>query len=157
VTDKALRDQLAAALAWEDAHAGLEQIVDGVPADKWGAAASDLPYTLWQLLEHLRLAQRDILDFCRNPRYSQPRWPDDYWPKEPAPPIAEAPAASIAEFLRDREALAALARDVSVDLFARIPHGTGQTYLRQLLLAADHTSYHLGQMVVVRRALGIWQ
>jgi uncharacterized damage-inducible protein DinB len=157
VTDQALREQLADALAWEDAHAGLEQIVDGVPADRWGAVASGLPYTLWQLLEHVRLTQHDILDFSRNPRYRQPRWPDDYWPKEPGPPTVEAVAESIAAFLRDREALAALARDQRVDLFARIPHGTGQTYLRELLLAADHTSYHLGQMVAVQRALGIWQ
>jgi uncharacterized damage-inducible protein DinB len=157
VTDQALRDQLAAALAWEDAHAGLEQIVDGIPADKWGAEAPGLPYTLWQLLEHVRLTQHDILDFCRNPRYSQPRWPDDYWPKEPAPPTAEAATGSIAAFLQDREALAGLARDETVDLFARIPHGTGQTYLRQLLLAADHGSYHMGQMVAVQRVLGIWQ
>ena len=144
-------------LGWEDAHAGFEQITEGVPADKWGALAPGLPYSLWQLLEHLRLAQHDILDFCRNPAYTQPRWPEDYWPGEPAPPAAGAPAASIASFLEDRQALIALARDESVDLVARIPHGTGQTFLRELLLVADHTSYHLGQMVVVRRALGLWE
>ncbi|CAN5706920.1 DinB family protein [soil metagenome] len=157
MSDRALRDHVAALIGWEDAHAGLEQVVDGVPPDQWGAPAPGLPYTLWQLLEHLRLTQHDILDFCRNPGYTQPRWPEDYWPAEPAPPDDGAAARSIAAFREERQTLAALAGDEDLDLFARIPHGTGQTYLRELLLVADHTSYHLGQMVVVRRALGIWE
>jgi uncharacterized damage-inducible protein DinB len=156
VSDKALRDHVAALIGWEDAHAGLDRIVEGVPADKWGAAAPGLPYTLWQLLEHLRLTQYDILDFCRNPGYNQPRWPEDYWPAESDQPTPDAVAGSLAAYRQDREALTALALNRKVDLFARIPHGTGQTYLRELLLVADHTSYHLGEMVVVRRALGIW-
>jgi uncharacterized damage-inducible protein DinB len=156
MSDGALREQLAALLQWEDAHAGIDRIVDGVPADRWSASASGLPYTLWQLLEHLRLAQHDILDFCRNPGYAELRWPEDYWPPAGAAPNPGEVAASLAALREDREALAAMARDDRVDLFARIPHGTGQTYLRELLLAADHTSYHLGQMVAVRRALGIW-
>jgi uncharacterized damage-inducible protein DinB len=157
VSDHALRDQLSQLLRWEEAHAGIDQIVDGVPAEKWGTRAPGLPYTLWQLLEHLRLVQYDILDFCRNPGYAQPRWPEDYWPRESIRPTAAAVARSLAAFRQDREALAALALDESVDLFARIPHGTGQTYLRELLLVADHTSYHLGQMVAVRRGLGLWE
>jgi uncharacterized damage-inducible protein DinB len=157
VSNQALREQVAALLSWQDAHAGLEQIVDGVPAGKWAAPATGLPYTLWQLLEHLRLAQYDILDFCRNPAYAQLRWPEDYWPKESDEPTTEAVAGSIAAFRRDRDALAALALDRKLDLFAPIPHGTGQTYLRELLLVADHTAYHLGQMVAVRRSLGIWE
>jgi uncharacterized damage-inducible protein DinB len=156
MSDKALRDHVAALIRWEDAHAGLDQIVDGVPADKWGAAAPGVPYTLWQLLEHLRLTQNDILEFCRNPEYTERRWPEDYWPKESDQPTADGVGGSLTAYRQDREALAALALDRKVDLFARIPHGTGQTYLRELLLVADHTSYHLGQMVVVRRALGIW-
>jgi uncharacterized damage-inducible protein DinB len=156
MSDQALREQLARLLGWEDAHASLERIVDGVPAEKWGAAAAGLPYTLWQLLEHLRLSQYDILDFCRNPAYTEQRWPEDYWPRAGSPPSAEAVTESIAAFWRDRQALESMAKDRGVDLFAPIPHGTGQTYLRQLLLVADHTAYHLGQMVVVRRALGIW-
>lgn len=157
MSHRALRDHVAALIGWEDAHAGLDQIVDGVPTDKWGAAAPGLPYTLWQLLEHLRLTQYDILDFCRNPGYTHQRWPEDYWPKESEAPSADAVAGSIEAFRRDREALTALALDEKVDLFAPIPHGTGQTYLRELLLVADHTSYHLGQMVAVRRMLGIWE
>jgi uncharacterized damage-inducible protein DinB len=156
MNDQTLREQVAHLLGWEDAHAGLERIVDGVPLDKWSATAPGLPYTLWQLLEHLRLSQYDILDFCRNPGYTEQHWPEDYWPKAGSPPDAGAVAESVAAFRRDRETLEAMARDRSVDLFARIPHGTGQTYLRELLLVVDHTAYHLGQMVVVRRALGIW-
>jgi len=157
MNDKALREHVAALIRWEDAHPGIDRAVEGVPADKWGAAPPGLPHTLWQLLEHLRLVQYDILDFCRNPGYTELRWPEDYWPKGSEEPTADAVAGSIAAFRHDREALTALALDRKTDLFARIPHGTGQTFLRELLLVADHTSYHLGQMVVVRRSLGIWE
>lgn len=156
MSDRALREQLAALLQWEDAHAGLDRIVQGVPQDRWAASAPGLPYTLWQLLEHVRLAQHDILDFCRNPNYAELRWPDDYWPPAEAVPTPADVSASLAALREDREALMAMARDTTIDLFARIPHGSGQTYLRELLLVADHTSYHLGQMVVARRALGTW-
>lgn len=156
MNDGALRQQLAALLRWEDAHASVDRVVDGVPLDRWSANAPGLPYTLWQLLEHVRMAQHDILDFCRNPGYTELRWPDDYWPPSGASPTAEDVSATLAALREDRDALAAMALDPGLDLFARIPHGTGQTYLRELLLVADHTSYHLGQMVVVRRALGIW-
>lgn len=156
MSDQALREHLVAVLHWEDAHAGLDRIVDGIPPDRWGAIAPGLPYTLWQLLEHVRLAQHDILDFCRNPGYTALRWPEDYWPPASARPAAEEVAGSLAALREDRDALMAMARNPELDLFARIPHGAGQTYLRELLLVADHTSYHLGQMVAVRRALGIW-
>ncbi len=156
MSDGALREQLASLLQWEDAHAGLDRVVEGVPQDRWAAKAPGLPYTLWQLLEHIRLAQHDILDFSRNPDYAELRWPDDYWPSADTAPTADEVAAYLAALRQDREALMAMARDPALDLFARIPHGSGQTYLRELLLSADHTSYHLGQMVVVRRALGIW-
>jgi uncharacterized damage-inducible protein DinB len=156
MSDRALREQLAAVLRWEDAHASVDRVVEGVPQARWSAAAPGLPYTLWQLLEHIRLAQHDILDFCRNPGYAELRWPDDYWPPAGATPSPDEVSASIAALREDREALAAMALDSRIDLFTLIPHGTGQTYLRELLLAADHTSYHLGQMVAVRRALGIW-
>lgn len=156
MSDRALREQLVALLGWEDAHPGIDRIVEGVPADRWSASAPGLPYTLWQLLEHIRLAQHDILDFCRNPGYTELRWPDDYWPPASDIPSSAQVEDSLAALRQDRDALAALARNPEVDLFARLPHGTGQTYLRELLLVADHTSYHLGQMVAVRRALGIW-
>jgi uncharacterized damage-inducible protein DinB len=156
MSDRALREQLAALLRWEDAHAGLDRIAEGVPHDRWTAAAAGLPYTLWQLLEHLRLAQHDILDFCCNPGYAELRWPEDYWPPAGAAPGPRDVASTLTALRQDRDALIGLALDPSVDLFAPIPHGTGQTSLRELLLVADHTSYHLGQMVAVRRALGIW-
>lgn len=157
MSDAALREQLGRLLAWEDAHAGFEASVTDVPAEQRGVQPAGLPYSLWQLLEHLRRTQHDILDFCVNPAYVEPEWPADYWPPTPAPPSAEAWDDSIRQFLSDRQALQELARDPSVDLFARIPHGQGQTYLRELVLAADHSAYHVGEMVVVRRLLGVWR
>jgi uncharacterized damage-inducible protein DinB len=157
VSDRALREHVAALIGWEDAHTGLDRVVEGIPAGQWSAPAPGLPYTLWQLLEHIRRTQYDILDFCRNPGYAQPRWPEDYWPPASERPSAAAVAKSLAAYRDDREALTAMALDRSLDLFARIPHGTGQTYLREFLLVADHTAYHLGQMVAVRRVLGIWE
>ena len=153
---KALRAQLVTYLDWHDAHADFDAAVDGVPADKRGIAPSGLPYSLWQLVEHLRIAQHDILDFCVNPTYEEMQWPDDYWPKSPVPPTAAAWDESIAAYRRDREAMQTLARNPDIDLFAKIPHGSGQTYVREILLVVDHASYHIGQMVLVRRLLGIW-
>ena len=151
-----LRDHLARLLDWQDAHATYDAAVADVAPEMRGRQPEGLPHSLWQLVEHLRITQRDILDFCRDADYREPRWPDDYWPAEAAPPSAEAWEESLAAFRTDREVLKALAVDPGVDLFARIPHGTGQTYLRELLLVADHTSYHVGQIVLVRRLLGIW-
>jgi hypothetical protein len=105
----------------------------------------------------MRISQHDILDFCVNPEYEERRWPQDYWPAAAEPPDAASWDASVAGFRRDREALGRLAEDAAVDLFARIPHGSGQTYLRELLLVADHTAYHVGQLVVVRRCLDAWR
>jgi uncharacterized damage-inducible protein DinB len=151
-----LRTQLQKLLDWQDAHVGFDAAFDDVPPTLRGAEPDGVPYSLWRLLEHLRLAQHDILEFCRNPSYVELKWPDDYWPSTIAPPSADAWDASIVGFRRDREALKQLAVDPAIDLFAAIPHGSGQTYLRELLLVADHTAYHVGQAVVVRRALGIW-
>ncbi len=154
--DAALRDHVSRVLAWQDAHGTFESAVDGIPASHRGRVAQGLPYSPWQLLEHLRITQHDILDFCRNPNYQEMRWPDDYWPTSPAPPSDSAWDESVRRFTEDRAAMQALAADHSVDLFAPIPHGSGQTYLREILLVADHTSYHVGQLIVVRRLLGIW-
>ena len=154
--EAALRDHLSRALAWRDAHGTFEAAVGGVPPSHRGRAPQGLPYSPWQLLEHLRITQHDILDFCRNPNYVELHWPDDYWPVSAAPPSASAWEESVRRFIEDRAAMQALAADRSVDLFAAIPHGSGQTYLREILLVADHTSYHVGQLIVVRRLLGIW-
>lgn len=155
--DASLRAQLRKILDWEDAHVGFDTAVEGIPEALRGIATEGLPYSPWQLVEHLRLAQRDILEFCRNPAYVEGRFPDDYWPPSAVPPTPAAWDESVAGFRRDREALKQLAADVTIDLFERIPHGTGQTYLRELLLVADHNAYHVAQLIAVRRCLGIWK
>ena len=154
--DSALRQHLARVLAWEDAHASFEASVKDIAPEHRGAVPPGLPWSAWQLLEHLRIAQHDILDFCRNPNYRDMKWPDDYWPSSPQPPSDTAWDESIRKFLADRKSVQALAADKTIDLGARIPHGSGQTYLRELLLVADHNGYHVGQIVLVRRLLGIW-
>lgn len=154
--DDALRTQLRGLLDWKDAHVNFDAAIDGIPPDVRGRQADGLPYSPWQLLEHMRIAQHDILDFCRNAAYVEKKWPEDYWPKSPAPQNTAAWQQSVAAFRRDREALKQLVADPKVDLFAKIPHGTGQTYLREALLIADHNAYHLGQLVAVRRLLGVW-
>jgi uncharacterized damage-inducible protein DinB len=154
--DTSLRDYLARALSWAEAHTSLEDATADLPANLRGRAPNGLPYSPWQLLEHIRISQHDILDFCRNPGYREMKWPDEYWPSVPEPPSDGAWDESLRRIREDREGLEALARDPSVDLAARIPHGTGQTYLREILLVIDHTAYHLGELIVVRRLLGAW-
>ena len=155
--DAPIREQLARLLGWEDAHVGFDTAIADIAPDFRGSQPSGLPYSPWQLLEHLRLTQRDILEFCRNPNYQELEWPAAYWPSSPAPPSAAAWEQSVRQFQEDRQGLQQLAADLTVDLADRIPHGTGQTYLRELVLAADHSAYHIGELVVVRRLLGIWK
>lgn len=154
--DESLRKHLRKLLDWEDAHVSFDTAVEGIPPAVRGVAPDGLPYSPWQLIEHLRLTQRDILDFCRNPAYVEPS-PEDYWPSTAMPETTAAWEESVAGFRRDREGLKQLAADAGVDLFERIPHGAGQTYLRELLLVADHNAYHVAQLVAVRRCLGIWK
>jgi hypothetical protein len=150
-----LRDHLAGVLDWGEAHVTFEASVDGIGPAHRGVVPPGVPYSVWQLVEHLRIAQHDILDFCVNPRYKAMNWPDDYWPRDPAPPSEAAWDESIAGCVRDREAMQRIARE-QPDLTAAIPHGSGQTYLREILLVADHNAYHVGQILLVRRLLGIW-
>ena len=154
----AFRDHLVRVLDWEEAHVGFDKAVDGIPHDKRGARAEGFEHSPWQLLEHLRIAQEDILDFCVNANYEhRMKWPDDYWPKNPAPPNDKAWTDSIASYTRSREDLKRLAREVA-DLTAKVPTGKAtHTYLRAILLVADHAAYHVGQLVAVRRALGVWK
>lgn len=153
-----LRAHLARALDWTEAHAGFDKAVEGLPAGARGARPPGFEHSPWQLLEHLRLAQKDLLDFCVNPKYVHDlAWPDDYWPKHPEPPAATAWDESVKAFKADREALGRMVRDASLDLSAVVPTGKGpQTYLRAILLVIDHNAYHVGQLVAVRRALGHW-
>jgi uncharacterized damage-inducible protein DinB len=153
----ALRAHLVRLLDWEEAHAGFDKAVAGLPVDKRGALAPGFEHSPWQLLEHLRIAQADILDFSVNPSYVHERtWPDDYWPKAPAPPDATAWDTSIAHYKADLEAMKELVRK-QPDLSARVPTGKDdQTYLRSIFLVADHGAYHVGQIVAVRRALDAW-
>lgn len=155
--ERSLRTHLRKLLDWEDAHAGFDAATRGIPPKLRGKAPKGLPHSPWQLLEHLRRCQWDILDFCRNPGYVEVKSMAEYWPESAAPPSAAAWKRSIAEVRRDRAALEKMAEDEHCDLFAKIPHGTGQTILRELLLVADHNAYHVGQLVLVRRLLGIWK
>lgn len=154
----ALRTHLARLLEWEEAHVGFDKAVAGIPDGVRGALVAGFEHSPWQLLEHVRLAQKDLLDFAVNPQYVHAlEWPGDYWPRDAAPPDATAWDESIDAFKADRARLIQLAQDPTVDLFATVPTGTGpQTCLRAILLVADHNAYHLGQLVAVRRALGIW-
>ena len=152
-----VREHLRKVLNWQEAHVGFDAAVAGIPPSSRAEKPAQLPYTPWQLVEHLRITQHDILDFCRNPKYEEIKWPDDYWPSSAAPPSDAAWDKSLEQFRKDREAMQQLAADPSIDLTARIPHGNGQTYLREILLVADHTAYHIGELVVVRRLLGIWK
>jgi hypothetical protein len=153
-----LREALVKLLDWEEAHIGFDKAVAGLTPEQRGARAPGFEHSPWQLVEHLRLAQKDILDFCLNPAYvHELTWPDDYWPADPAPPSPRAWEDSIADFHADRERLEAMIRNNEIDLFALVPTGKkNQTYLRACLLVADHNAYHVGQLVAVRKALGIW-
>jgi uncharacterized damage-inducible protein DinB len=148
---------VASSLDWEQAHAKLENVVKGLAAPLRGERPAGYPHSAWELLEHIRITQHDLLDFCQNPDYEEKlEWPRDYWPLTPAPPTADAWDKSIASCARDREALGRFTTESKIDLTTKIPHGTGQTYLRTILVAVDHASYHIGQIVSVRRLLGAW-
>ena len=156
-TDKALRDHVLYLLKGGGAHVDFEQAIKGIPVELRGKRPKGAPHSPWEILEHMRLAQWDILDFSRNPNYAERKFPDDYWPKSPAPPNAAAWTKSIRAFRGDLEAMCQLVADESIDVFAKIPHGEGQTILREALLVADHNAYHLGQLVLARRLLGAWK
>jgi len=152
-----LREQLIKLHDWQDAHVSFDTAVEGIPPSLQGVRPEGLPYSPWELLEHLRLTQSDILNFCRNPDYHSPKWPDEYWPKTTAPPTPNDWQQSITAFRTDRQSLQGLIADPTLDLYAKIPHGEGQTYLREVLLVADHSAYHVGELVAVRRLLGVWK
>lgn len=154
--EKSLRHWLDWLLEGGGAHATFDHAVSGLPPKLRGQKAPGLPHTAWQLLEHMRLAQWDILDFSRNPKYRPMPWPEDYWPKTEGPP-AGAWEKSVRQFRADLAAMRKLVSNPKTDLHAPLPWGEGQTLLREALLVADHNAYHVGQLVLVRRALGAWK
>ncbi len=152
--DKALREQLVRLLDWDSAHARFDDAVNDFPAELRGKRPAGAPHSAWELLEHLRITLWDILEFSRDAKHVSPDFPSGYWPDGEAPPNAKAWDESVAAYRRDLRALADLTMDESIDLYARIPHGDGQTVLREIVLAADHNAYHVGQLMMVRRTLG---
>ena len=155
--DKALRQHLIKLLNGGEAHADFDQVIEDFPAELRGKTPKGAEHSPWKLLEHLRIAQWDILEFSRNPEYKAMEWPKDYWPETDAPPDAKAWDKSVDAFREDLKAMCDLVEDEKTDLFAKIPHGDGQTILREALVLADHNSYHLGQMLLLRRLLGAWK
>jgi hypothetical protein len=155
--DKQLRQQLAKALDWHEAHADLPAATASFPAELRGKVPQGLPHSAWQLLEHIRITLWDIYEFCRNPRHKSPEWPEGYWPKTPAPPNESAWKHSIEAIHEHHEGMRKLINDPKHDLLAPLPGGSGQTLFREALLIADHNAYHLGQLVLVRKALDAWK
>ena len=154
--DLSLRQHLIELLQGGGAHAKFDDVVKNIPEGLRGRKPAGLPHSLWMLLEHLRIAQLDILDFSRNPKHVSPEWPEGYWPKKETPPTTAAWNDSIKKFQADLTALQDLVKNPKTDLFAKLPWGDGQTILREALLVADHNAYHLAQMVDVKRLLGAW-
>ena len=154
--DQALREHVVYLLQGGGAHAKFEDVVTDVPAEVWGKKVDGLPHTLWMLLEHIRIAQWDILEFSRDAKHVSPKWPKGYWPKSESPANAAAWNESIKTVRADLKATEELVENPKTDLFAKLAWGDGQTVLREALLVADHNAYHLAQMVDLRRLLGAW-
>ena len=155
--DKPVRDHLVKLLKGGQAHATFDDAVKALPAALRGKRPRGAEHSPWEILEHMRIAQRDILDFSINPQYKTMKWPDDYWPKTPAPPNASSWEKSVKSFRDDLSAVKKLVSDPKNYLFKKIPWGEGQTILREALLVSNHNSHHLGQLIDVRRTLGIWK
>lgn len=146
-----LRTQLVDAMRGHHAHIDFDSAIKDFPVEAYGAKAAGIPHTAWQLLEHLRLAQHDILEFSRNSKHKSPPWPEGYWPKSDAPPDAKAWDRSVKAFQKDAKEMEDLVKSVDEDLFKPFEHGDGQTLLREALLIATHNSYHLGQLMLVKK------
>jgi len=155
-TDEALREHLLNLLSGGGAHLSFDQAIADLSPEFRGVRPEGVPHTPWRLVEHMRIAQWDILEFCRNEKHVSPSFPDGYWPDGDAPPTTTAWGDSVKAFRADLKAMQELVADPVTDLFAGIPWGEGQTVLREALLVADHNAYHIGQMVAVRQALGTW-
>jgi hypothetical protein len=154
--DAALRQHLLDLLQGGNAHASLKDALEDFPAELRGQRPKGAPHSPWEVLEHMRIAQWDILEFSRDANHKSPDFPDGYWPKSPEPPDPKAWDRSVHSLCQDLQTMCALIADDETDLFARIPHGDGQTILREALVTADHNAYHLGQLLLLRRTLGAW-
>jgi DinB family protein len=154
--EKSLRKHLVYLLTEGGAHVGFEDAVKNMPTDLHGKRPQGADHSPWELLEHLRIAQWDIVEFTRDPNHVSPKFPDGYWPASPIPPDTKAWTKSVDGFRAELKTMVKIIEDESSDLFAKIPHGDGQTILREALLLADHNAYHIGQLVLVRRMLGAW-
>ena len=150
------RGIVASSLNWEQAHANFDKAIAGLAHELRGTRPANFPHSVWDLVDHIRRTQNDLLEFCRNPKYVETmKWPDDYWPA-PGQPTEDQWNASVAGIHHDTAALATFTIEDDRDLTMKIPHGTGQTYLRSVLVAMDHNSYHVGQIIAVRRLIGAW-
>jgi hypothetical protein len=152
----ALRQHLLDLLKGGNAHANFQDAIKDFPVEVRGKRPKGSPHSPWEVLEHMRIAQADILEFSRDAKHQSPKWPEGYWPQKPEPPDEKAWDRSVHSFCQDLQTMSALVADEATDLYAQIPHGDGQTILREALLAADHNAYHLGQLVLLRRILGAW-
>ena len=150
-----LRQHLLYLLRESGAHATFDAVMGDWPVQLAGAKVANFPHTAWMLVEHLRIAQWDILEFSRNPKHVSPAWPEGYWPAAEVPPSEQAWKASVAACKKDLRAMQKMVADPKVDLFAKLPWGDGQTVLREALLVADHNAYHVGQLVMLRKSIGI--
>ena len=156
MSDQALREHILYLLKGGGAHLGFEQAIGDLPQSLRGAKVDGASHTPWRLLEHMRICQWDILEFSRDPDHVSPEFPDGYWPEVDSPPSSEAWNASVQAFRNDLQSMIDLVANPNTDLYATIPHGDGQTILREALLVADHNAYHLGQLVLLRRCLNAW-
>lgn len=154
---RALREQLIALLRGGQAHATFNDAIENFPPKLYGAKPANFPHSAWMILEHLRIAQWDILEFSRSQKHESPNWPEGYWPPTEAPPSAVAWTKSVHQFQSDLKEMQDLIKNPQTDLFANIPWGEDQTILREALLIADHNAYHIGQLIDVRRLLGAWE
>jgi hypothetical protein len=152
-----LRQHLLELLKGGHAHATFEDAIKNLPVKLRGAKPEQFPHSTWMIVEHIRIAQWDILEFSRNSKHKSPKWPEGYWPKTAEPPSADAWNESVEQVRRDNQAMQDLVKDPKTDLFAKIAWGDGQTILREALLVADHNAYHVAQIVDVRRLLGDWK
>ncbi len=155
-SDAALREHLSKLLDWQDAHVAFDAVFKNWPIKLRGVRPKGAAHSAWQLVEHMRLAQWDILEFSRDPKHISPEFPAGYWPASEAPPSSACWEKSLRAFRRDLKAMQKLVRNPRTKLFSPIPHGQGQTLFREAVLIADHNAYHLGQLVLLRRLLGAW-